>query len=321
MVSTTAGHSDRGREADKPRHLPKAGWRDILLRLNAEITRDYLSLVAAGVAFYFLLSIVPALTAMVSLYGLVADPQDVAEQIAALEGMVPPEAMSIIESQMADITAASAAGLGLGAALSIAFALWSTNTGIRALIKGMNIAYDEEEKRGFIKFTAVSFAFTLGAVLFALLTLAILAVVPALLALLPVPALLEGVVSFVRWPVLAVMMILALAILYRYAPSRSQPQWSWVSWGAVAATLAWLLGSLLFSIYVSNFADYNETYGSMGAIVILMLWFWITAFVVVLGGALNAEMEHQTRKDTTVGPDRPMGKRDAQKADHLGERP
>ncbi len=320
MATTTSADYDRGREAERPSEIPKAGWRDIALRLNTEMGRDYVALAAAGVAFYFLLAIVPALTAMISIYGLVADPQTVTQQIDSLSGMIPPAASQIIHDQMTSITQASGTGLGLGAAMSILFALWSTSAGVKALIKGMNLAYGEEEKRGFIRLYLVTFALTIGAILFLILTAVLLGIVPAIASTLPNT--LEAFVKLLRWPLLLVMVMIGLAVIYRFAPSRSQPQWAWVSVGAVLAAIAWLVGSALFSLYVSNFADYNETYGSLGAIVILMMWFWITAFVIILGAALNAEMEHQTRKDTTAGDrPRPMGQRQARKADTLGRQP
>jgi membrane protein len=320
MATPTADFGDRGRSAGKPSDIPKPGWRDIALRLKKEMSSDYTGLAAAGVAFYFLLAIVPALTATISIYGLIADAQDVTRHVEGLSGLLPPEAMAIIESQMASIAETSGGALGLGAAIGILFALWSASTGVKALIKGMNIAYEEEEKRGFLRLYLVTFAFTLGAVLFLILTVALLAVVPIVLQAV-LPQAMAGWVALVRWPMLLLAVIIALALLYRFAPSRSRPQWSWVSVGAVVAAVAWLVGSALFSLYVSNFADYNETYGSMGAIVILMLWFWITAFVFILGAALNAEMEHQTRRDTTHSPERPMGERQANKADTLGRKP
>lgn len=307
----------RGRHARSPREIPGPGWRDILLRVNREMSRGYLGLVAAGIAFYFIMAIVPTLTATISIYGLMANPQTVVTQIEALSEALPDAAAAIIRDQLLSISQAPSAGLGLGAVISILFALWAASTGMRGLIMGINIAYDETEKRGFIALYLVIFAFTIGAILFLIATALLLAVLPIVAALL-LPESLAALVDWVRWPVLLVLLMFALAVTYRFAPSRHQARWRWVSVGAVFAAFGWLLGSVFFSLYVANFANYNETYGSLGAIVILMMWFWISAFMIVLGGALNAEVEHQTARDSTVGPDRPMGRREATKADHLG---
>lgn len=310
----------RGRDADRPSHIPASGWRDILLRVKDEQSKDNISIVAAGVAFYFLLALFPALAAMVSIWGLVADPAQLAGQIEAMSGVLPEQAQAIIADQLRQLGGAGGR-LGFWAVVSILIALWSASQGTKALMTAFNIAYEEEEKRGYIRYYGTALLLTLGMIVFVPIVLAIVAAVPALIGMLGLGSAVEWVLRLARWPLLAVLVMAALGVLYRYAPSRNEPRWEWVSWGAVFATVVWLLGSIAFSVYVSNFGSYNETYGSFGAIVILLLWFNLTAYVVLLGAELNAEMEHQTARDTTVDAHQPMGSRGARMADTVGPKP
>jgi membrane protein len=322
MASRAEGRgAERGRTAERPSEVPAAGWRDILWRVKAEMAKDNLSLVAAGVAFYVLLAIFPAIAAIVSIYGLVADPQTVEQQLAAISHLLPEEARGIIEEQLKRVTSTASTQLSFGAAFGLLLAIWSANKGTQALITALNIVYDEEEKRGFIKLNLISLALTIGLILFLIVGLALIAVLPALLGNLGLPAEIRQWAAWLRWPVLAVAFMLALAALYRYAPSRDTPRWRWVSWGAVLATVLWLIGSALFSWYVTNFGNYNETYGSIGAVVVLMMWLWLSVLIVLLGAEVNAEMEHQTGRDTTRGADQPIGRRGAYVADTVGEQP
>jgi len=310
-----------GRTADRPPDIPKAGWTDVLKRVQREQTKDNVSMVAAGVAFYMLFAVVPGLAAAVSIYALVADPAQLQSQIESLSGMMPDQARSILEQQLTRIVSQAGGALTFGLIGGLLLTLWSSTKGMKALMTALNIAYDESESRGFVKLNAVAFALTLGAILGGLLAIALVIVVPVIFEALGLGGLMGTLISWLRWPLLALGFVLALAALYRYAPSRSQPQWQWVSAGAVAATLLWLLGSLAFSIYVRNFGSYNETYGSLGAVVILLMWFWLSAYVVLLGAELNAEMERQTRRDTTAGQPEPMGERGAAAADTVAEPP
>jgi membrane protein len=310
----------RGRDASRPRDIPKAGWKDILKRTKKETSRDYMSLVAGGVAFYGLLAIFPALAAVVSIWGLVADPATVEQQLSGAMGFLPPQAAEILRSQLQGVAGQSGAGLGLGVAIGILGALWSAAKGTKALMQGLNIAYDEEERRGFLKLNAIALALTFGAMLFAIVTLGLIAVLPAVLNVMNISGTIATAITLLKWPVLLAVIVVGLAVLYRYAPSRDQPEWRWVSWGAGVGTALWLVGSIAFSVYVQNFGNYDKTYGSVGAIVVLMMWFWLTAYSILLGAELNAEMEHQTKRDTTRGAPRPMGERDAHAADTLGRR-
>jgi membrane protein len=305
----------RGRMADEPGQIPRQGWKDILRRTWQQVKEDNISIVAAGVAFYALLAIFPALGAALSIYGFFADPADVSQQLASLGGLLPGDARSVLERQLSEVSAQPQSALSLGAIVGVALALWSAAAGVKTMMTALNIAYEEDEARGFIRYNATALVMTLAAIVSALVAISLVAILPPILEALPLPDGLHWVVSLVRWPVLAVLVIIGLAALYRYGPSRNMARWSWVSWGAVAATILWVVASLLFSWYAANFANYNKTYGSVGAIVVLLMWFYLTAYVVLIGAELNAEMEHQTARDTTRGPREALGGRGAKMAD------
>src|SRR4051812_19709642 len=322
-----AGHPDRdwsasrGREAHAPREIPTPGWRDILWRVKDRISRDNLSIIAAGVAFYALLAIFPALIALVGVYGMIFDPQQVGEHLSMLTAVLPGEAATLIGDQLAEVTTMEKTSLGVGSIAAILLALWSASAGMRTLMTALDVAYGEQEERGTIRFYGTSLLLTLGAVFGGLIAIATVVAIPVALRLLGLDERLENIVSYARWPLLAVVMLIGLAIVYRYGPDRAKPMWRWVSWGAIAATVLWIGGSALFSLYVTKFGDYNKTYGSMGAVVILMTWFLLTAYMFLIGAEINAEMERQTRKDTTEGAERPLGQRRAQAADTVGHSP
>jgi membrane protein len=311
--------SDRhGRGAAWPSEIPSRGWWDIALRVKDNISRHNVSLISAGIAFYVFLAIPAGITALVSLYGLVFDPRNVAQQVAAMQGVLPAEVIKLVSDQLQAITARPASTLGVGLVLSVLLAIWSARSAVSALISALNITYEEPERRNFFWLQAISFGLTLGAVVFAVIALALIAVLPAVIDLLPLGEFAKTVTAVARWPILLVLVMLTLAAIYRYAPSRAEPRWRWVSWGAVVATVLWLAGSAAFSIYVGRFATYDKTYGSLGAVVVLLLWLYLTAFVVLLGAELNAEIEHQTARDTTTGRPRPLGQRGARVADTVG---
>jgi membrane protein len=313
--------NSRGREASEPHQIPQAGWRDIFWRVTEEVSKDNLSLVAAGVAFYLILALFPALVAIVSIYGLVTSPQQIQEQITTMSDALPQDAQSIIQEQLTAIATTAGSALGFGAIGGLLFTLWSASKGMQALMTSLNITYDEEETRGFLKFTGIAFLLTLGAIVFIILTLFLIAILPALLETIGLGNIAKSLLSLARWPILALVFMVMLAGLYRYAPCRHEAKWEWVSWGAGAATILWLIVSAGFAFYADNYGSYNQTYGSLGAGVILLMWFWLTAFIILLGAELNSEMEHQTKKDTTVGPEKAMGQRGAYVADHLGGPP
>jgi membrane protein len=308
----------RGRKAETPLQINAAGWKDVLLRVKEEMKADNLSLVAAGVAFYFMLSLFPALIATVAVYGLVADPVTIEQQVAQLLALLPPDAGALIATQLREIGHGSEGGLGLSLAISVAVALWSASKGAKALIAGLNIAYEETEERGIVRQQIVALSMTFGFVFFAALSIGLIAVLPNITHRLPLGSLGTGVTFLSTWAVLAALVLGGLAAVYRYGPSRDNPRWQWVSAGSLVAGLLWLLASLGFSWYASRFGSFNETYGTLAGGVLLLLWLQITAWVTLFGAELNAEIEHQTAVDSTVGEPKPMGERDATMADTLG---
>ena len=308
----------RGREASRPQDIPPSGWKDILWRVKDQIKKDRLSIIAAGVAFYGLLAIFPALIALVALYGLAFDPRQVQEQVSALSGVLPPDAAEILLRQLNDLTTRDSKALGFGAIGGLLLALWSASAGMRTLMEALNVAYNEEEKRGFFRFYGTALLLTLASILGTILAIVLVVVIPAVLTFLGLDDTLKWVISIAAWPILIIMMMIGLAVVFRYGPSRREPRWRWVSWGAFVATVLWIIGSLLFSFYVAKFGNYNETYGAVGAIVILLMWFLLSAYAVLIGAELNAEMERQTRKDTTEGGEKPLGQRGAYAADTVG---
>jgi membrane protein len=311
--------SDRGRDADRPTEVPATGWKDVMLRVKDRVNENHLSIIAAGVAFYLLLAFVPALAALVAIYGLFADPSVIGQHVDALGTVLPVEAQELVGEQLGRLSANSSQTLGLGAAIGIALSIWSATRGTRALIDSVNIAYEERETRGWLRLTLVALGLTLALIAFVIVALALVAVVPLVLGFIGLSGTAEQAIALLRWPVLLAMLILALAVLYRYAPDRNEARWRWVTPGAILASVLWLLGSAGFSIYVARSGSYDATYGSLGAIAVTMMWLFVGAFAVLLGAQLNAETERQTRKDSTEGAPQPMGRRQAHAADTLGE--
>jgi membrane protein len=316
---TVAADASRGRQAERPQQIPPKGWKDIARRTAKEVKQDQVPLLAAGVAFYALLSLFPAIIAAVSIYGLVADPETVRGQLDRLTQLLSPDTASILGQQIRQVTAGAGGALGLATVLGILTALWSASSGMKALITGVNMAYDETETRKFVKLRGLALLLTLGAMVLMGVALVLIVAFPALTN--DWPTALRWTASILRWLLLAALLIVGLAVLYRYAPDRDQPRWSWVSWGSGIATVLWVLASIGFSFYVSLFGNYNKTYGALAGIIILLFWLYLSAFVVLLGAELNAEMELQTARDTTAGPERPMGERDAHAADHVAAAP
>ncbi|WP_410216609.1 YihY/virulence factor BrkB family protein [Paracoccus sp. (in: a-proteobacteria)] len=305
----------RGDDASAPTQIPGHGWKDILWRVKDEIAKDHISVVSAGVAFYALLSIFPAIAALISIAGLVLDPADIASQLEAVVAMLPEEAAGILQEQVAKVTGGDQAGTGLVALFGIAIALYGAMKGVLTLMEGLNIAYDEEETRGTIKLYLTALLITLGLILGLIAGLGLVILLPSLAAFGHFPPALETAVDWLKWPLMAILTMLGLAVLYRFGPSRANPQWRWVSVGAIAATILWVLGTVAFSIYARNFGSYTETYGALGGVIILLTWMWLSAYVVLGGAELNAEIEQQTAHDTTTGAPLPMGQRQAVKAD------
>jgi len=309
------GANDRGRTADTPSQIPASGWWDILRRAASQASKDRLLTEAAGVTFYAILALFPALSALVSLYGLFADPATINDHLASLSGFVPGGGMEIISDQVRRVSEQGGGALGFGAAAGLLLSLWSANGATKAVFDALNVVYEEEEKRSFIRRTLTTLGFTIGAILFALLAMAAVVVLPVLLDFIGLGSTIEMLLRVLRWPLLLIAVGVLLACLFRYGPSRDQARWRWVSWGGAFAAVAWLIGSAGFSFYVANFGSYNETYGALGAVIGFMTWIWISTAIVLAGAEVDAEMERQTMKDTTAGPEQPMGSRGARMAD------
>jgi membrane protein len=316
--SGASGEQGRGREATSPHEIPAKGWKDILWRTYEEINKDRILAVAAGVTFYALLALFPAIAALVSIYGLFADPATFQEHLNALSGVLPGGALEIIGEQVKRITSKGGGTLGFAFFSGLAISLWSANAGMKAVFDALNVAYDEEEKRGFIALNLRSLAFTFGMMLFILVAVGAIVVIPILLNLMGLGRVAEWIIWIARWPVLLGAIMLLLAVLYRYGPSRETAQWRWISAGSIVAAVVWVVASMLFSWYVANFGNYNETYGSLGAVIGFMTWMWLSTTVVLVGAELNAEIEHQTVQDTTESSGKPLGTRGAHVADSVG---
>ena len=311
--------AEHGRLAATPSEIPARGWKDILWRVYEKIADDRVLAISAGVAFYVLLSIFPGIGALVALYGLFADPATIAGHVDAIGDVAPGGTADLIKDQIARISAQGNRTLGVAFVVGLAISLWSANSGIKALFDALNIVYSEKEKRGFFSLNAVSLTFTVGAVLFLLVALTGVVVLPIVLNFVGIGSSTDWLVRLARWPVLFVVVGLALAVIYRHGPSREKPQWRWITWGSATAAVAWVATSVLFSWYVASFGSYNKTYGSLGAVIAFMTWIWLSVIIVLMGAELDAEMEHQTARDTTTGGGKPFGSRGARMADTIGE--
>ncbi len=313
-----ASEPDRGRTALSPLAIPLAGWKDIGWRVYAEIGNDRLLAVAAGVVFYGLLALFPAITALVSSYALFADGATIGKHLAFAAALMPQGAYGIVDEQISRIAQGGGGQLSFALVLAMGLALWSANVGMKAMIDALNVIYGETEKRGFIMLNLLSLAMTLGALIFLLLAIGSVIVLPLAFAWLGIEGFGNWAIALLRWLAIMIRVAFALAVLYRYGPSRREAQWRWLSAGAVAATLMWIAGSALFSLYLSNFADYNATYGSLGAGIGLMMWLWLNSISVLIGAELNAEIEQHTARDSTMGGGKPLGARGAVMADTVG---
>jgi membrane protein len=308
----------RGRHADHPTEVPKEGWRDIVVRTVKEAKADGVPLLAAGVAFYALLALAPALTALSGIYGLVADPGEAAGHVRDLLAAAPREVRELVQEQLTAAAERDEGEAVLAVVVGTVLALWSASSGVQHLMQAINRAYDEDETRGFARVRGLALALSLGAVLFLAVAVGTIALLPAALADTALGGPTRIAIGLLRWPALAAAMVVALGLLYRLAPDRDDPKWRWVGLGSITATVLWLVGSGLFSLYAANFGKYEDTYGALGGVVVVMLWLFLTAYVIILGAELNAEAERQTVKDTTTGRRRPLGTRDAEAADTVG---
>ena len=308
-----------GRLAESPSEIPAKGWKDVLWRVYSEVLVDRVTLIAAGATYYIVLSIFPGMGVLVSIYGLLSDPADIAVQMSFLRDILPPGSFDLLQPQLEALASKGQSQLSFAFVTSLLVALWSATNGVKALFDAMNVAYGETEKRSFIRLNLQAFAFTLGAVAVAILLGAVIGLVPVLLQLLYLDHASETVAKLVRWPLVLLLTACATIVLYRYGPSREDAKLRWLTWGAAFSTTAWAATTTLFSIYLLNFASYDATYGTLGALVAFMVWIWLSITILIVGAELNAELEHQTKCDSTTGAALPLGSRGAVMADTVGE--
>ena len=302
-----------GAEDEQPQDIPKRGWLQILKRSWAQTTEDQIPLIGAGVAFFGFLALFPSLIALVLAYGLFADPSTIATQINSLGSALPTEVKDLIVTQLTEQSQRTGA-LSVTVIISLLLALWSASGGVANLVLAINTAYDETDDRPIVKKRLLALALTLGAIVFMIVLVTLIAVLPIVFSIFDGGPL-RWLVQVVRWVLIAVLIMIALAVLYRVAPDRDAPKMRWASPGAIVATLLWLIVSLGFSLYVTLFASYAKTYGALAGIVVLLMWLWLTSYAVLFGAEINAEAEQQTIKDSTVGPAKPLGQRGAVAAD------
>ena len=293
--------AEDGSNADQPTDIPVSGWKAIAGRVVSELKRDHVSLLSAGVAFRGLLALFPSIIAAITIWGLIASPQQITQQLRTLTDALPENAATLLEEQMIQVAQGGTGALSFALALSLLLALWSASAGTAGLIEGVNAAYNEVDERGFVMKRGLAVLVTLSAIVFVILTIGLIVVVPALLETIGLGSVASLAIRIAKWPALALLVIAALAVIYKLVPDREDPQLSWVTPGAIIAAVLWLIGSALFTVYVENFGTFGQTYGAFAGIIILMLWLMLSAFVVLLGAEINAEMERQTMQDTTTG--------------------
>jgi len=308
----------RGREATTPDDIPRMGWYDIAWRVLRAARRDRITMYAAGIAFYALLALFPTIAAVIALWGLLFDPVEAGRQLYEISRFMPPDAANLIDQQAQDVVESTEAGNMMTALAVLLIALFVASKSVSVLVVGLNVVYGENEKRPLLLRGVVLLSLTLGLITMTLVSLGFIAIVPIVVDTLMIEPPVDSVLKWLRWPALLLLMSVLIALLYRYAPYRRSAQWRWLSYGTLFATVMWLLGSGGLSLYVRYFSTFSELYGSIGAVVALMLWFWLSAFIVLFGAELNCEMERQTYSDTTVGEPMPLGERKAFAADTVG---
>jgi membrane protein len=308
----------RGREATTPSEIPPSGWKDILLRVYANVSKHRILALAAGMTYYSILAIFPAIAALVAIYGLFSDPTTIARHLDQLGGFLPGGAIDVARDQLTRVASNGAQTLGWTFLIGLGTSLWSANAAMKSLFDTLNIVHGEEEKRGFFRLNAISLGFTIGGVLFVSAALSSIVIIPVIVNKIGLSGESDLLLRIGRWPAMYLVLTFALAIIYRYGPSRQIARWRWITWGSAMAALLWLAVSGLFSWYASSFGKFNETYGSLGAVIGFMTWLWISAIVVLMGAEIDAEMEHQTARDTTTGSPKPIGLRGARVADTVG---
>jgi membrane protein len=318
-LNDCSARSDRrGRFAEGPSEIPALGWKDILLRVYNGISDDRILANAAGVTYYALLALFPGIAAVVSIYGLFADPNTIVDHIDTVAGFAPSGAIEIVRDQLTRLSAQGSTTLGVSFLIGLLISLWSANSGIKALFDSLNAVYEEQEKRSFVRLNLITLCFTIATIAFLLIALAGIVAIPVVLNHLPLPGVASVLLEIARWPLLLVLVAFGLTLIYRYGPRRAEPRWQWITWGSAFGAIVWLAASALFSWYAANFGNFNKTYGSLGAVIGFMTWMWLSIIVVLVGAKLNAEIEHQTARDSTTGRPKPLGVRGANMADTIG---
>jgi membrane protein len=290
------GHYEENRRAGHP------DWKAVFQAVRSDLTKRRIIAIAAGVTFYSLLAIFPAIAALVALYGLVANPATIAQHLDSLASFVPGGAIDVISEEINRIAAQSGQTKGLTIVVGLAVSLWSANGGVKALFDALNVVYEVDEKRGFIRLNATSLAFVIGGLVFVLVAIGVVVALPIVLSHIGLGEQARLIVSIGRWPALFVAVALMLAFIYRYGPDRPDAHWRWITWGSAFASIAWLIASILFSWYAANFGSYNKTYGSLGAVIGFMTWIWISAIVILMGAELDAVMERPQKARTASQP-------------------
>lgn len=322
MATTDWGrHTElnRGRDAKKPTEIPASGWKDTLKRVQVGLEHDHISMISAGMAYYALFALVPALTSIVLIYAWISDPSEISQHIATASNFIPLELQNILNQQLGTLASQASSDLGMGAIFSLLLALWGASKVSNAIIEAMNIIYEEEDKRSYIKKYLLSLGMTLLAIVLTILAMGVIVLIPTLTNFLNFGTLIETGVTIVSWIILLGIFSFFLSFAYRFGPCRKKAKWKWVNAGAIIGSVLWAIVSALFSWYAKEFGNFNKTYGSLGAMIVLMMWFYLSSYVILLGGEINAELEHQTKRDSTVGKEKPMGERGAFMADTVGK--
>ena len=292
--------------AAHPKHISAKGWVALLKRVWSEIGEDHIGLIAAGCAFYGLLAIFPGLVAAMALAGLFTNPATIVNQLETLTRVIPTEAAAIVIEQAKAVAGSESGGLGLAALLGLGTAFYSATAGMAAVIEGLNVAFDVKEPRSFFRAIVVKGSLTLGLILGFFAIVLVLVALPIIVNFMRLPTDTVWYVMLVRWPVVLVLVAFGLAVLYRYGPARADRSWRWITPGAAIACLLWIAGSLAFGYYASNFGSYNKTFGALGGVIILLMWLWLSAYIILLGAEIDAEIEAQAKQapaPATADPD------------------
>jgi membrane protein len=292
------------RGARDPRQSPASGWKTILVRSWTEVNDNNIFLVAGGVTYTVLVALFPGLAALVSIYGLLLDPAQVERQVASLSDVLPPETAQMIGDQLHKLVTTSSNTLSISAAAALLFALYSASRGMSGMINALDIAYQQKETRGFFKLNFLAIGLTLVVLVGGTFTIALVGVLPVVVQWVGLGSLAKWVLLILEWPLLIAVVMTGLAVLYHFAPDRKMARWRWISPGAIVATLLWILGSIGFTVYVTHFSSYDKTYGSLGGVVVMLTWLWLSAFVALFGAVINAQTEQQATADTQAGSSR-----------------